>query len=307
MDYKKAVAQLREASRRAVRELGFLENRYCETGCTHSQCHVLVELDVRRRVTVGELAEILGQDISSTSRTLRTLIDRGFVESLVDSRDGRRRPYRLTKAGRTKTQEIHRLADSQTRAALELLSSADQDIVIKGLSLYAQALERSNKLALIKIRPIAPGDDEAMSAVIRQVMTEFGAVGNGMSIEDQEVNRMFEAYKGERSAYFVAVKGGTLLGGAGVHQLEGCDDPGVCELRKLYVLPEGRGMGLGRQLMDRCFSAAQHMDYRHIYLETIDNMIHARHLFEKYGFRNLKAPMGQSGHHGCTIWAIREL
>ena len=306
-DLLKSVAQLREASRQAARQLGFLESRYLETGCTHSQCHVLVELDVRRRVTVGELAATLDQDISSTSRTIRSLTDKGFVQGFADSDDGRRRQMELTPAGKEKVQEIHDVADQQARAALELLNPADRDIVVRGMSLYSQALARSQKLAGIEIRPITPDDNEAMSVVIRQVMSEFGAIGNGMSIGDAEVDGMYEAYEGEQSAYFVAYEGTTLLGGGGIAPLAGPGADDVCELRKIYLLPAGRGMGLGRKLMNRCLEAAHEMGYQRIYLETLDNMCHARHLFEKYGFRYLEAPLGETGHYGCTMWAILEL
>ncbi len=306
-DLQAAVAQLREASRHAARQLGFLESGYSETGCTHSQCHILVELDNRRRVTVGELANILIQDISSTSRTIRSMVDHGFVQVFTDSEDGRRRQLQLTSAGRGKVREIHAVADQQTRAALELLNPADQAIVVRGMSLYAQALTRTNKLADVEIRPIAPDDDEKISVVIRQVMSEFGAEGNGMSIGDPEVDGMHEAYRQKQSAYFVAFKGTKLLGGAGIAPLVHSGDRDVCELRKMYIRPSGRGMGLGRKLMDRCLEAAREMGYRQVYLETLDNMFHARHLFEKYGFRYLDAPLGETGHYGCTVWAIRDL
>jgi putative acetyltransferase len=306
-DLQAAVALLREASRQAARQLGFLESRYRETGCTHSQCHVLVELDARRRVTVGELAAILDQDISSTSRTIRSLIKKEFVQIFADSKDGRRRQLKLTSAGKKKVHEIHDVADMQARAALELLNPSDQAIVVRGMSLYAQALARSQKLAGIEIRPIVADDNEAMSAVIRQVMSEFGAMGNGMSIGDAEVDRMYEAYRGKQSAYFVATEGTTLLGGAGIGSLTGSSEDDICELRKMYLLPAGRGVGLGRKLMNHCLDAAREMGYRRIYLETLDNMCHARHLFEKYGFRYLEAPLGETGHYGCTTWAIRDL
>ncbi len=306
-DIHKSVAQLREASRQTARQLGFLESRYLETGCTHSQCHVLVELDARRRVSVGELAATLDQDISSTSRTIRSLTEKGFVQGFADSDDGRRRQMELTPAGKEKVQEINDVADQQARAALELLNPADRDIVVRGMSLYAQALARSQKLAGIEIRRIVPDDDEAMGMIIRQVMSEFGAIGNGMSIGDAEVDGMSEAYRKEQSAYFVAYEGTTLLGGGGIASLAGSGEGDVCELRKIYLLPAGRGIGLGRKLMNRCLEAARKMGYRRIYLETLDNMCHARHLFEKYGFRYLKTPLGETGHFGCTIWAIRDL
>ena len=64
---------------------------------------------------------------------------------------------------------------------------------------------------------------------------------------------------------------------------------------------------MGRKLMNHCLAAARDRGYKQIYLETLDKMFHARHLFEKYGFRSLDAPLGETGHHGCTKWAIRDL
>ncbi len=302
-----AVTQLRESSRQAVRELGFLETRYRETGCTHSQCHILVELDTRKRLSVGELARILSQDISSTSRSIRPLIDEGVIKVHSDAADGRRRQLQLTPEGMKKVSEINDVAEFQARAALELLSPSDQNIVTKGMGLYAQALSRCNKLAEIEIRPISPNDDDEMSAVIRQVMSEFGAVGAGMSIGDSEVDSMHEAYQSEKSAFFIACKGKKLLGGAGIAPLAGCQDHETCELRKMYILPTGRGIGLGHQIMTRCLEFARGVGYRQIYLETLANMVHAQHLFEKFGFRYLDEPLGDTGHDGCTTWAILDL
>ena len=210
-EFADVIVQLRAASRQVVRELGFLQIRYDETGCTHSQCHVLVEIDSRRSVAVGELADILGQDISSTSRIMRSLIEHDYVEALVDSRDGRKRPYRLTRDGRKKVRLIHEVANSQVQAALALLTPTDQDIVVRGMCLYARALTRSKSLASITIRPITAGDDEAISAIIRRVMTEYGATGSGTSIADAELRRMSSAYRGNRSAYFVALNDATML------------------------------------------------------------------------------------------------
>jgi putative acetyltransferase len=51
------------------------------------------------------------------------------------------------------------------------------------------------------LRPIAVADNPAVAQIIRTVMTEFGAVGKGYSIEDPEVDAMYEAYQDPRSAY----------------------------------------------------------------------------------------------------------
>ncbi len=60
----------------------------------------------------------------------------------------------------------------------------------------------------MKIRPIDAADDAAVAALIRTVMTEFGAVGCGFSIGDPEVDAMSSAYPPPRAAFFVVEVGG---------------------------------------------------------------------------------------------------
>ena len=96
------------------------------------------------------------------------------------------------------------------------------------------------------------------------------------------------------------------MGGAGIGPLLGGPSD-VCELKKMYVLREARGRGLGRQLMERSLEAARRAGYRRCYLETLEHMTEARGLYESRGFRPLDAPMGSTGHSGCNGWYIREL
>ena len=87
----------------------------------------------------------------------------------------------------------------------------------------------------VKFRTIQQEDNEAMAAVIRTVMTAYGAVGSGFSIEDPEVDNMAEAYASERAVYYVIEKNRKIIGGAGLDQLAG-SGPEVCELKKMYFL-----------------------------------------------------------------------
>lgn len=156
------------------------------------------------------------------------------------------------------------------------------------------------------LRPIEPGDDPRVASVIRTVMPEYGAVGEGFSIMDPEVDAMHEAYAGEGAAYFVALIDEGVVGGAGIGPLVG-GPPDVCELKKMYLLPEARGLGLGRRLLERCLDAARDAGYGRCYLETLGHMREARRLYERNGFQALDGPMGATGHTGCNGWYIREL
>ncbi|HET7162332.1 MAG TPA: GNAT family N-acetyltransferase [Rhodanobacteraceae bacterium] len=156
------------------------------------------------------------------------------------------------------------------------------------------------------IRPIEPSDDTAIAAIIRAVMPEFGADGEGFAIHDAEVDAMSTAYARPRSAYFVVEVEDKIVGGGGVAPLEHGESD-VCELRKMYFLPEARGLGAGHAMIARCLDAARAFGFKRCYLETLTGMDAAQALYRKHGFTPLCAPMGGTGHHGCDRWFIREL
>ena len=156
------------------------------------------------------------------------------------------------------------------------------------------------------IRPIAPGDEPAMAAIIRAVMPEFGAVGEGFAINDPEVDWMHRAYAVPRSAYFVVERAGVVLGGGGVAPLDG-GDASTCELRKMYFLPELRGLGAGTAMIARCLDAARGFGFTRCYLETLCGMDAAIRLYERNGFTLLDAPLGATGHGGCNTFYVCDL
>jgi putative acetyltransferase len=156
------------------------------------------------------------------------------------------------------------------------------------------------------IRPIHSDDNEAVANIIRTVMPEFGASGDGFAINDPEVDWMHRAYSAPRCAYFVVESGGKVMGGGGIAPLEGGDDD-VCELRKMYFLPELRGMGAGAAMMERCLDAARMHGFHRCYLETLRGMEDAMRLYERTGFTRIPDPMGATGHGGCDSFYLLQL
>lgn len=157
-----------------------------------------------------------------------------------------------------------------------------------------------------QLRPITADDNPSMAAIIRRVMPEFGADGPGFAIHDAEVDHMFEAYAQPRSDYFVVVRDGKVIGGGGMAPLEN-GEPDVCELRKMYFLPEARGIGAGAAMMQRCLDAARRHGFRRCYLETLTGMDAAQALYKRSGFRPIDAPMGGTGHFSCDRFFILDL
>ena len=155
------------------------------------------------------------------------------------------------------------------------------------------------------IRPIEARDDAAVAAIIRAVMPEFGADGPGFAIHDAEVDAMHAGYARAGHAYFVVEMDGKVCGGGGVAPLDG--EAGICELRKMYFLPELRGRGAGDALMRRCLDSARALGYSRCYLETLTGMAAAQRLYDKHGFKPVCAAMGKTGHFSCDKFFVRDL
>ncbi|HEY9839810.1 MAG TPA: MarR family winged helix-turn-helix transcriptional regulator, partial [Candidatus Obscuribacterales bacterium] len=237
------VLPLRQASREMVRELGFMQTIYTPAEMPHSHCHALMETELYGSLSQNELSERLCLDKSTSSRIVGQLVGQGLLQVESDPADKRRNRVSLTDAGRERLARVHREANARVDNALEQLTPAERATVLQGISLYARALTRSRHQSAYTIRPIRPEDSPGVAAVIRKVMPEFGASGPGFALHDPEVDDMYTTYSQQRSAYFVILSGDRVVGGGGIAQLEG-GDPETCELRKMYFLPELRGLGL---------------------------------------------------------------
>lgn len=159
----------------------------------------------------------------------------------------------------------------------------------------------------VTIRPIEPEDNPVLATIIRTALAEFGANKPGTVYFDPTTDQLYELFRQEGSAYFVAVSdSGTLLGGCGIFPTEGLP-PGCCELVKMYLSASARGRGLGRQLIDFTLEKARRKGYNQVYLETMPELRQAVAVYEKFGFRYLPGPMGNSGHFGCDVWMLKDL
>lgn len=160
--------------------------------------------------------------------------------------------------------------------------------------------------AVITIREIIPTDNVEIASIIRSCLAEFGANKPGTVYFDPTTDHLFELFRETGSIYFIAAEENRLLGGGGIFPSQGLP-AGTCELVKLYLLPDSRGMGLGAALMKRCISAAREMGYKSIYLESMPELNKAVGLYEQFGFTHLDAPLGNTGHFGCDIWMMKSL
>ncbi|MCB0443831.1 MAG: GNAT family N-acetyltransferase [Flavobacterium sp.] len=158
----------------------------------------------------------------------------------------------------------------------------------------------------MQIRTIQQTDNVSIATVIRSVLIEHNVPKVGTAYADVSLDSMFETYTAPRSCYFVVEKEGKIIGGAGISPLEN-EVATICELQKMYFLPEARGLGVGTAMMEKCLAFAQSVGFEKCYLETMPYMHAAQKLYLKYGFHYLDSPMGCTGHTSCPVWMLKEL
>ena len=155
----------------------------------------------------------------------------------------------------------------------------------------------------MNIRLIENKDNQQIGDLVQTVLMEMGAPKIGTAYADPYLFDLFKVYSEPKTVYYVIENNEKIIGGAGIGILEN----DICELQKMYFLPECRGLGLGSKLMDICLENATKFGYKKCYLETMHYMKAAQKLYKKFGFQNIDAPIGNTGHTSCPVWMIKTL
>ncbi len=156
------------------------------------------------------------------------------------------------------------------------------------------------------IRPIEKKDNPQVAALIRSVLVDFGVPKIGTAYADVALDKMFETYQKSRAAYFVVEENGKVIGGAGIAQLDNYEG-NVCELQKMYYLPQARGKGIGAKMLKICLDKATDFGFKQCYLETMPYMEAAQKLYLSFGFRHIDGALGDTGHYSCPVHMIKDL
>ena len=135
-------APLRELMRILVRKTGILE-RGEATCCsiTVSQCHSLVEIGRNEALSVNQLAELLGLDKSTVSRSVDKLVTDGFVLREEQPEDRRFATLRLTSAGQKLFADIEERMTAYFNAVLQTIPEEKRSQVLESLQYLTAALQ----------------------------------------------------------------------------------------------------------------------------------------------------------------------
>ncbi|MBI2772388.1 MAG: GNAT family N-acetyltransferase [Burkholderiales bacterium] len=136
---------------------------------------------------------------------------------------------------------------------------------------------------------IAPATPQQLDAA-REIFLEY-ARGLGVDLcfqqFDEELAGLPGDYSAPRGALLLATVDGQVAGCCALRPLDAADYPNAAEMKRLFVRPAFRGLGLGRQMAEAVLDAARQADYSCVLLDTLDDMEAARALYEELGFAEI--------------------
>lgn len=134
-----------------------------------------------------------------------------------------------------------------------------------------------------------PTTPEALDAV-RQLFQEYARqLGVDLCFQNftQELRELPGEYAAPRGALLMARIGDAWAGCCALRPLDTADYPNAAEMKRLFVRPDYRGLGLGRLLAEAILDAARQGGYDCVLLDTLDDMEAARALYEELGFEEI--------------------
>lgn len=132
----------------------------------------------------------------------------------------------------------------------------------------------------IEVRPVLAADVPAVVALVTEVLAEFGLTFGVGSATDDALRELPGSYDDAGGAFWIATDGARLLGTVAVFPVA----PGVHELRKMYLHPASRGLGLGARLLDVAVAWSRTRGATRMVLDTVDEMARAIAFYEAHGF-----------------------
>lgn len=142
---------------------------------------------------------------------------------------------------------------------------------------------------LPQVRLLTPSTPPALDDV-RSIFREYADdLGVDLCFQqfDEELASLPGDYAAPRGALFLAMVDEQVAGCGALRPLDAVDYPNAAEMKRLYVRPAFRGLGLGRQLAEAIMDAARLADYTSVLLDTLDDMEAARTLYEDLGFAEI--------------------
>ncbi|MBO0778012.1 MAG: bifunctional helix-turn-helix transcriptional regulator/GNAT family N-acetyltransferase [Ktedonobacteraceae bacterium] len=273
------VEQVRSFNRTMTERVGVLNDHFLGRNHPLGEARLLWEIGEKGE-RVRELRRRLGLDSAYLSRLLRSLEKQGLVIVRASKDDGRVRFVQLTRAGLRERVELDQRADAFARSLLEPLSESQR---VKLAAAMAQ-VERLLIASMVQITVADPTGQDARWCFERY----FAELGERFETGfDPTLSISAHAHE-------LVPPDGLLLVARLREEPVGCGalkfhENAVGELKRMWVAPRARGLGLGRRLLLTLEHEAREAGITILHLETNRTLIEAIEMYRHAGYQEVEA------------------
>jgi DNA-binding MarR family transcriptional regulator/N-acetylglutamate synthase-like GNAT family acetyltransferase len=286
---------VRQFNRAVTQRVGALDEEYLSRHRSLGLSRLLWEVEPGGS-EVRALRSRLGLDAGYLSRQLRRLESEGLVTTDPDSADGRVRKVRLTKAGLAERAVLDRASDELASSILDPLTDGQRARLVAAMT----EVERLLLASQVRMGITDPRDPDArycLRAYFAELERRFDTgfdPGRSISASDEEMTL-------PNGLLLVASIHGAPMG-CGALKLH--PETRIAEVKRMWISPDVRGLGLGRRILERLAAEATVRGMTTLRLETNRALAEARRLYETAGFVEVEAFSTEPyAHH----WFARSL
>ena len=270
------IARIRRFNRAVTSEVGALDTSFLGLGRPLGAARVIDAIG-KGHAEVSEIRNYLGLDSGLMSRLLRSLEDEGLVETLPHPDDARRRLARLTEEGRRAFASYEALSDARAAAVLE--GHSRPDVVLEAMDIVAAALSRK-RITLEERGASSPEARYCLAEYYKELSRRFTGGFDVKLSRDPEAKAMTRPL----GVFLVAMSDDLPIGCAG---LKGDGSP-VGEVKRVWVSPAARGLGLGGRMMSAVEAKARELSMTCLRLDTNSALTEALRLYRRDGWREIE-------------------
>lgn len=270
-----SVSRFRRFARAVTTEVGALDQSFLGRGRPLGAARVLNAIG-QGTGDVAEIRAYLRLDSGLMSRLLRGLEGEGLIEMQPHPEDARRRIAALTPAGRREFDAYETLSNDRARALLA--RHPDPEALLAAMDMVATALS-PDSVRLSESDPRSPEARYCLGEYYAELARRFDTGFDVSLSRDPEAGDMVRP----RGSFLLAQSDGLPLGCVGLKGQGGS----VAEIKRLWVSPSNRGLGLARRLMAAVESVAQDLGIATLRLDTNSALPEAVALYRRSGWHEI--------------------
>jgi DNA-binding MarR family transcriptional regulator/GNAT superfamily N-acetyltransferase len=273
------IDQVRRFNRTVTQRIGALDDAFLARGRPLGQARLLWEIGPDGR-DVKDLRARLDLDSGYLSRLLRALEGDGLVAVEVNDSDGRLRTVRLTASGRAERAELDRRSDQAAASLLDPLSTPQRGRLVSAMA----EVERLLTASAVRVGGRDPRHPDARRC-LRAYVEELAGRFDGGFDPARSISAADHEMTPPAGLFLVAALHGQPVGCGALKFHPGAP----AEIKRMWVDPSVRGLGLGRRLLAELETRAAAHGVRVLRLETNRALAEAIALYRAAGYREVPA------------------